>query len=82
MIEKQVVPYSCLAPEGIINLGLAESCAAGTALFLSCCWGNAERTWERGVERTRTCLSFTPGSWVYGQGEEEEEEKEEEGLLG
>lgn len=80
LIEKQVVPYSCLTPEGIINLGLAGECTAGTAPFLSWRWGNGERTWERGVEKTRTCLSITPGSWVYGQGEEEEEE--EEGLVG
>lgn len=80
LIEKQVVPYSCLTLEGIINLGLAGECTAGTAPFLSWRWGNGKRTWERGVERTRTCLSITPGSWVYGQGEEEEEE--EEGLVG
>lgn len=48
-IGKQVVLYSCLAPEGTINLPLA----ARTAPFPSPCWGNGRRTWERGMGRTR-----------------------------
>lgn len=83
LIEKQVVLYSCLTPQGTVNLRLAgelHSRDCSVPFLVLGEWkedmgeGNKEDQKRAGV------LHQGPGSWMYGQGKEEE--KEEKGLVG